>query len=66
MSKPDFIAYSVKDKGHNVKPYWHRIGAAWANKEGNGFTIDLESLPLEGRIVLLSPKAEAAASTDGY
>jgi hypothetical protein len=32
--------------------YWTRIGAAWAHKNGNGFNIQLETVPLDGRITL--------------
>lgn len=59
MSKPDFIAYSPKDKGKG-KTHWHAIGAAWATKDGGGYSIQLDSLPLDGRITLLVPKAEDA------
>jgi hypothetical protein len=47
---PTHTAYQVsdgKDKG-----YWTRIGAAWAHKDGKGFSIQLECLPLDGRISL--------------
>jgi hypothetical protein len=35
-----------------AKCYWIRIGAAWAHKDGNGFNIQLETAPLDGRISL--------------
>lgn len=67
-SKPTFIAYSVKDRGKNQKPFWLRIGGAWPfEKAGKtGFTIQLDVLPLDGRIVLAEPKepeAEAQPAT---
>jgi hypothetical protein len=60
-NKPTLIAYSVKDRGRNAKPFWVRIGGAWSfEKNGSsGFTIQLDALPLDGRIVLAEPKAEA-------
>jgi hypothetical protein len=49
---PSHIAYQVRDR-EGGKGFWTRIGAAWAHKgEGNGFTIQLECIPLDGRIVL--------------
>jgi len=55
--KPSLIAYSVKlNEGDN--PIWTRIGAAWAHKKGPGFSIQLDALPLEGRIVLVAPAVD--------
>ena len=48
---PSHIAYHVKD-GNSGKGYWTRIGAAWAHADGNGFNIQIETLPLDGRITL--------------
>ena len=47
---PTHIAYTVregKDKG-----FWTRIGAAWVHKDGKGFNIQLDVVPLDGRIQL--------------
>lgn len=56
--KPAFIAYTVTGEGDQA--FWNRIGAAWPHKSGDGFSIDLVALPLDGRIVLMPPKAETA------
>lgn len=62
MSKqPNLIAYSVLEKGRGAKPYWHRIGAAWTTQDGGGLSLQLDSLPIDGRIVLMPPKAEEQA-----
>jgi len=55
--KPTLIAYTVKDRGEG-KDIWTRIGAAWPHSSGNGLSIQLDALPLDGRIVLTEPKAE--------
>jgi len=34
------------------KGFWTRIGSAWAHKDDNGFNIQLESAPIDGRITL--------------
>ena len=55
VKKPAFIAYSVT--GKEPQAYWTNIGSAWSHKNGEGFSIELTALPLNGRIVLLSLKA---------
>ena len=47
---PTHIAYQVREV--SKKDYWTRIGAAWSHKDGKGFSIQLESVPLDGRISL--------------
>jgi len=59
-TQPTLIAYTVIEKGRGRKSYWHRIGAAWTTKDGGGLSIQLESLPLDGRLMLLPPKAGEA------
>jgi hypothetical protein len=45
---------------------WTRIGAAWPHKKGPGLTIELDALPLGGRIVLVAPSTDPnAAANDG-
>jgi hypothetical protein len=56
--KPTLYAYTVKNRGRNKTAIWTRIGAAWPHDKGNGLTIELDALPLDGRIVLTEPKAE--------
>ena len=55
--KPTLIAYTVKSR-EGQKAIWTRIGAAWSHDSGNGMSIQLEALPIDGRIVLTEPKAE--------
>jgi hypothetical protein len=33
----------VKDRGRNQKAIWTRVGAAWPNERGKGFTIELDA-----------------------
>jgi hypothetical protein len=47
---PTHIAYHVRDG--KDKGYFTRIGAAWPHKDGQGFNIQLEIMPLDGRITL--------------
>ena len=62
--KPTLIAYSVKERGENQKPVWIKLGGAWPHENGNGFTIQLDALPLnfDGRIVLTEPKQDESKS----
>jgi hypothetical protein len=66
-NKPTLYAYTVRDRGRNRPSIWTRIGAAWPHEKGNGFTITLDALPFDGRIVLTEPKPEEAQeSPEGH
>ena len=47
---PSHIAYSI-EQGGDDKNHWHRIGAAWPNKDGS-LSLKLNSLPVDGRVNL--------------
>lgn len=48
--KPTHRLFRVVGEGeHSI---WTPIGAAWPNKDGQGFSINCEALPLSGRIVM--------------
>ena len=49
--QPSLIAYQVRD-GKDDQSFWTRIGVAWATKDGKGYTIHLNAVPLDGKIVL--------------
>lgn len=55
---PDYLAWHVTEKGD--KSYWNKVGAAWSHKDEKGFTVQLESLPVGGRIVLRLPLEDAS------
>jgi hypothetical protein len=48
---PSHVAYQIRDR-EGGKGFWTRIGAAWAHADGQGFNVQLESVPLDGRITL--------------
>ena len=52
--KPTHIAYAVRDfeKDGKADASWNRIGAAWLHKDGKGFDVTLEAVPVNGRLVL--------------
>lgn len=39
---------------------WNRVGAYFAHQRGEGGTLILDAFPVNGRVVLLPPKAEEA------
>ena len=56
---PSHIAYQVRDT-ENGEGFWTRIGSQWPHQDGSGFNIQLDCVPLAGRITLRvkSDKAE--------
>lgn len=48
---PSHVAYQVRDR-EGKKGFWTRIGSAWAHADGQGFNIQLDCVPLDGRITL--------------
>ena len=48
---PSHIVYHVRDRAGS-ESFWTRIGAAWAHADRNGFNIQIETVPLDGRITL--------------
>jgi hypothetical protein len=59
---PDFIAWHVQQKGE--KSFWNKVGASWKHKDGKGMTLQLETLPINGRIVLRVP-SDNTQGTEG-
>jgi len=54
---PSHVAYQVRDR-EGKKGIWTRIGSAWAHNDGKGFNIQIESVPLDGRISLRIPSED--------
>jgi len=48
-NQPTHRAYVVRGNGENSR--WTRIGAAWAHRDGKGFSADLDAAPVSGRLV---------------
>jgi len=49
--KPSYTANHAK-QGKDGKSYFNRVGAAFPHKDGKGHNIELDSVPVNGRIVL--------------
>jgi len=48
--KPTHRLYRVIGEGQ--ASIWTPIGAAWPNKDGQGFSLSCDAMPLTGRIVM--------------
>jgi len=60
--QPTHRLYVVKGEGESAR--WIEIGAAWPNRDGNGFSLSLDAAPLDGRIIMraLSEREEGGQS----
>jgi hypothetical protein len=48
---PSHAVYQVRDR-EGQKGIFTRIGAAWPHKDGKGYSVQLDAVPLDGRITL--------------
>ena len=56
---PKLFAYHVAERGD--KAFWTRIGGAWDHRDGEGYTLQLDLVPVDGgRIVLRPPREETS------
>lgn len=60
-NKPSHRLYVVTGEGEDAN--WRDIGAAWAHKDGKGFSISTAVIPLTGRIVLRVNEPKAKTDT---
>lgn len=58
--KPDYIAYTVKQRNEGQKSVWTAIGSVWNHRQGGGFDLVLNAMPLDGRIVCVPPRDDEA------
>ncbi|PKP85770.1 MAG: hypothetical protein CVT80_00665 [Alphaproteobacteria bacterium HGW-Alphaproteobacteria-2] len=58
---PALVAWHVKETKGGGKGYWTRIGAAWPHQNGDGFTVQIDLMPRDGKIVLLPLKVDDMA-----
>ena len=52
---PSHLAYQVSE-GQDGKSYFNKVGAAWKHKDGQGYNLHLDSMPVDGRVTLRTPK----------
>jgi hypothetical protein len=51
---PSHYAYQVRER-EGKKSIWTRIGSVWPHADGNGMNVQLDCVPLDGRITLRVP-----------
>jgi len=56
--KPDHAAYNIQTTSQG-KAVWNRIGSAWQHRDGQGFEIDLHSVPVNGRVTVRELRDQA-------
>ncbi len=59
---PDYLAWHVVQKGD--KSFWNKVGAAWSHKDAKGYTLQLETIPINGRIGLRAPLEDTSEPSD--
>ena len=62
-NRPNKIVYQPverKTKDGKTTTFFHRIGAMWKLESGKGYSMQLDLLPTQTRLVLLSPKEKKA------
>ncbi|HAJ48732.1 MAG TPA: hypothetical protein DCL54_19310 [Alphaproteobacteria bacterium] len=65
LNTPAFVLYRVEGDGKNA--VWTKIGAAWPNRDGKGFSLKCEAVPLAGRMLLRAyePKPKVTTGQNG-
>lgn len=62
-NRPTYGVYHVEEGKGDRKGFWTKIGAAWKHDKGDGFSIQLLAMPIDGRLVVR--KLEASDKQDG-
>lgn len=50
--RPEYRVFAVATR-QGAKDFWTDIGAAWAHEDGEGLSISLNLLPLQGQSIVL-------------
>ncbi|WP_197032940.1 hypothetical protein, partial [Shinella sp. DD12] len=56
-NRPTYGVYQVEEGKNDRKGFWTKVGAAWPHEKGDGFSIKLTCLPLDGRLVGVRTRA---------
>lgn len=63
---PSHHAFSVRNNPDpQGKAFFNRVGSAFPHKDGKGFNVDLEAMPVNGKIVLRTPQERLKDAKDG-
>lgn len=61
-AKPTHRLYLVTGSGKSAN--WTEIGAAWPNRDNQGFSLTCTAYPVEGRIVMRAVKERPTEGSD--
>jgi hypothetical protein len=60
-NRPTHRIYAVAKSGETEKAQWREIGAAWPHKDGKGFNLKLDLVPLNGAEIVIRTIDEKSA-----
>ena len=63
-NRPTYGVYQVEEGKGDRKGFWTKVGAAWPHEKGDGFSIKLTCLPLDGRLVVRKLDASDKTPTE--
>lgn len=63
-NRPTYGVYQVEEGKGDRKGFWTKVGAAWPHEKGDGFSIKLTCLPLDGRLVVRKLDANDKTPTE--
>lgn len=63
-NRPTYGVYQVEEGKNDRKGFWTKVGAAWPHEKGDGFSIKLTCLPLDGRLVMRKLDANDKTQTE--
>lgn len=55
-----FTVEEYEDKNGQTARSWTKIGVCFPHKDSTGFSVELRAFPVDGRLVLLPPRADEA------
>ena len=64
INKPSHIAYQVSERDDG-KAFFNRCGSAFKHKDGQGFNVVLDAMPVNGQVVLRTPQERLDAKRNG-
>jgi len=62
--KPSHLAYQVSE-GQEGKSFFNKVGAAFEHKDKAGYNLQLDSIPVDGRVTLRTLKERVQETRDG-
>jgi hypothetical protein len=54
LAKPYTVCTPVETQGG--KTFWRRLGSAWPAKSGDGWNLQLDAVPINGKLSIFPPR----------